>query len=117
MQIISDIEEMKQTVRALKRDGKTIALVPTMGYLHEGHLSLMRDGRERADVLITSIFVNPTQFGPDEDLERYPRDIERDEKLAQDVGVDIIFYPTTDMMYPFGYRTYVLNTVIYCIEE
>ncbi|MCD6385200.1 pantoate--beta-alanine ligase [Candidatus Sumerlaeota bacterium] len=107
MEIISDIQEMKKVVQALKKEGRKIALVPTMGYLHEGHLTLMREGRKLADVLVISIFVNPTQFGPQEDFQRYPRDIERDQKLAEQVGVDIIFYSSAESMYPSGYRTYV----------
>lgn len=78
-----------------------------MGYLHEGHLDLMREGRQRADHLVISIFVNPTQFGPGEDFEKYPRDFERDERLAAEAGVDTIFYPDVDGMYPPGYQTYV----------
>lgn len=107
MKIISDIQEMKKISQGFKREGKKIAFVPTMGYLHEGHLALMREGRKLADVLVISIFVNPTQFGPHEDFERYPRDIERDQRLAEEVGVDIIFYPSAEAMYPPGYRTYV----------
>lgn len=78
-----------------------------MGYLHEGHLNLMREAKKSADELVVSIFVNPTQFGPGEDYEKYPRDFERDEALAKEVGVDIIFYPSVDDMYPAGYQTYV----------
>ena len=78
-----------------------------MGYLHEGHLSLMRRARPQCDILVVSIFVNPTQFGPNEDFERYPRDFERDERLCREVGVDVVFYPTADAMYPRPYLTYV----------
>lgn len=83
----------------LKRAGRTIGFVPTMGFLHEGHLSLMRLARKRCDVLVVSIFVNPTQFGPNEDLEAYPRDFERDEMLCEKEGVDLIFYPESASMY------------------
>lgn len=107
MKIVRDIKQIKEIVRELKQERKRIVFVPTMGYLHEGHLNLMREGKKRGDVLIISIFVNPLQFAPNEDLEKYPRDIERDEQLADKVGVDIIFYPTAEMMYPPGYRTYV----------
>jgi len=78
-----------------------------MGYFHEGHLNLMRLGRTRGDCLVVSIYVNPTQFAPTEDFEAYPRDFERDSRLAEDVGVDILFCPDTDEMYPSGYQTYV----------
>ncbi len=88
------------------RDGR-IALVPTMGFLHEGHLSLMREGRKRADHLVASIFVNPTQFGPQEDLDAYPRDFARDKGLLLEEGVDVLFCPTDRAMYPNGYQTYV----------
>lgn len=98
---------MKKAARIIRTHGKTIALVPTMGYLHEGHLSLMQAARSAADVVIISIFVNPTQFGPNEDFERYPRDFQRDQSLALNAGVDIIFYPDTMMMYPSGYQTFV----------
>lgn len=92
---------------ALRAEGKTLAFVPTMGYLHEGHLSLMREGAKRGDVLILSIFVNPAQFGPGEDLDAYPRDMGRDIALADREGVDIIFTPTEKDLYPEGYQTYV----------
>jgi len=84
-----------------------IAFVPTMGFLHEGHLSLLREGRKRGDLLVLSIFVNPTQFGQGEDLDSYPRDFERDEKLARECGVDVIFYPDSAAIYPDDYATYV----------
>ena len=78
-----------------------------MGYLHEGHASLMREGRQRSDLLVASIFVNPTQFGAGEDFESYPRDLERDSALAASAGVDLIFAPTAREMYPAGYQTWV----------
>ena len=84
-----------------------MGLVPTMGYLHEGHLELMRRARERCGIVVASVFVNPTQFGPNEDLARYPRDLERDARLAAEVGVDVIFNPPVEEMYPPGYCTYV----------
>ncbi len=80
MEIITAIKEMKELPSQAKRTGKTIAFVPTMGFFHDGHLSLMREGRERDDLLVVSLFVNPTQFGPSEDFEKYPRDFERDRK-------------------------------------
>ena len=90
---------MQAHSQSLKREGKTIGFVPTMGYLHEGHLSLIRLAKEKADVVVVSIFVNPTQFGPNEDLDNYPRDFKRDESLCKEEGVDVIFYPTPDEMY------------------
>ncbi len=107
MKIIRSIAEMQTEAEDLRRSGQTIGFVPTMGYLHEGHLSLLRIARQRADVTVMSIFVNPTQFGPNEDLERYPRDFERDERLAKEEGCDILFYPSVEEMYPKPYRTYV----------
>ena len=92
---------------AAHREGQRIAFVPTMGYLHEGHASLMREGRRRGDLLVASIFVNPTQFGVGEDFESYPRDLTRDTALAAAAGVDVIFAPTAKEMYPAGYQTWV----------
>ena len=92
---------------AARNAGQTISLVPTMGFLHQGHLSLLDEGRRRGDLLVLSIFVNPTQFGPGEDLDDYPRDLEQDSQLAQQAGVDIIFVPAAKAMYPSGYATYV----------
>jgi pantoate--beta-alanine ligase len=107
MKIIETVREMQAFSESVRMKGKKIVLVPTMGYLHEGHLSLMREGRKRGDCLIISIYVNPTQFGPTEDLDKYPRDFERDEALARNVGVDVIFYPSNEEMYPEHYQTYV----------
>jgi len=107
MKLIHDVKEMQQTALALKHTGKRIAFVPTMGFLHEGHASLLREGRKRGDCLVLSIFVNPTQFGPNEDLERYPRNLERDCALAEACGVDIIFAPAAAGMYPPGFQTTV----------
>ena len=99
MEIIQSPEAMQRRALELKRAGHVIGFVPTMGFLHEGHLSLMRLARERCDVLVASIFVNPAQFGPNEDLDAYPRDFERDEALCEQAGVDIIFYPEAGNMY------------------
>ncbi len=107
MKIISKIQEMQKESDALRQAGKMIGFVPTMGYLHEGHLSLIRLAKLRADVVVLSIFVNPTQFGPNEDFDRYPRDLERDERLARQEGVDILFCPSVEEMYPPGYCTWV----------
>ena len=100
-------QEMVERSAALRREGRGIVLVPTMGYLHEGHLSLIRAARPLRPVVVVSIFVNPTQFGPDEDYQRYPRDMERDRRLAAGAGADIIFAPTEEEMYPEGYQTFV----------
>jgi pantoate--beta-alanine ligase len=105
MKIIATIHEMQQTALSLKREGKRIAFVPTMGYLHEGHASLLREGRKQGDVLVLSIFVNPIQFGPTEDLDRYPRDMEGDCRIARECGVDIVFTPDAVGMYPPGFQT------------
>jgi pantoate--beta-alanine ligase len=98
---------MRTKPHELARSGATVGLVPTMGYLHEGHLSLVRRAREISDVVVVSIFVNPTQFGPGEDLDRYPRDLERDSRLAEQAGCDILFVPEADDMYPEGHATVV----------
>jgi len=107
MKIIRTVREMHRTSDALRREGRRIALVPTMGYLHEGHLALVREAKEQADVAVVSIFVNPTQFGPKEDFGRYPRDFERDRALLEKESTDIIFSPGVPEMYPKGYSTYV----------
>jgi pantoate--beta-alanine ligase len=109
MKTIDSPHEMQETAIALKREGKRIGYVPTMGFLHEGHLSLMRIARPQCDVLVTSIFVNPTQFGPNEDFNEYPRDIERDNTMCMEVGVDIIFYPTPPQMYAKDHTVYVVE--------
>ncbi len=107
MKIINSIAPMQSFAEALRLQGKRISFVPTMGYFHEGHLDLMREARKIADCLVVSIYVNPTQFGPKEDLSKYPRDFDRDAKMAQDVGVDVIFFPPNEEMYPESYQTYV----------
>jgi len=107
MEIISDIKATQNRCLAARAAGQTITFVPTMGFLHEGHLSLLREGRKRGDLLVLSIFVNPTQFGQGEDLDCYPRDFERDESLARACGVDLLFYPDAEAIYPPGYATYV----------
>lgn len=107
MQRVSAITEMCSISEGARSAGKTIALVPTMGYFHEGHLSLMREGRKRGDVLVVSLFVNPAQFGEGEDYGVYPRDFSRDKGMAEGIGVDILFAPTVEEMYPTGYQTFV----------
>lgn len=107
MKTIIKIDEMKSAVRALKSKGETIGIVPTMGYLHEGHLSLVRESIKRTDSTVASIFVNPTQFGPTEDFTDYPRDLRRDSEILQKEGVTLLFVPQTEEMFPEGYKTYV----------
>jgi len=107
VKIIESPAEMQRFSESARLAGGRIALVPTMGYLHEGHLSLMREGRRRASVLVASLFVNPTQFGPREDLDSYPRDMERDCRLMETVAVDVLFAPQASAMYPPGAQTWV----------
>jgi pantoate--beta-alanine ligase len=104
---ISKIGDMRKASDRLRREDRRIAFVPTMGFLHEGHLSLMRVGRQSADTLIASIFVNPAQFGPTEDFDTYPRDLQRDLDLCSKEEVDLVFMPTSDDLYPDGYETFV----------
>jgi pantoate--beta-alanine ligase len=108
MKVINSIAEMQSFADSMRRQGKRISFVPTMGYFHEGHLDLMREAGKRADCLVVSIYVNPTQFGPKEDLSKYPRDFERDSQMAESVGVDVIFFPPDREMYPENYQTYVI---------
>lgn len=103
MKVISSIEEIKK----IKRYNISIGFVPTMGYLHEGHISLIKKAREENDIVITSIFVNPTQFGPNEDFEKYPRDESRDLQKCEENGCDIVFLPQVDEMYPDSFLTFV----------
>jgi pantoate--beta-alanine ligase len=107
MKICSSIAEMRAARRAARSEGKTLGLVPTMGALHEGHLSLVRTARAQCDLVVVSIFVNPLQFGPNEDLAKYPRDFDRDRQLLEREGVDFIFSPSVEEMYPAGAVTYV----------
>lgn len=104
---ISSIAEMHSLVKGLKQEGKTIGLVPTMGFLHKGHISLIEASTKMTDVTIVSIFVNPTQFAPNEDFDKYPRDIKRDSEMLQEAGADYIFLPSADEIYPGGFQTYV----------
>jgi pantoate--beta-alanine ligase len=107
MEIIDSVKAMQHYATALRAKGNTIALVPTMGSLHAGHASLMREGRKLGDVLVASIFVNPAQFGAGEDFDSYPRDLERDARIAAAVGVDIVFTPKASDMYPAGFQTWI----------
>ena len=99
MQVTKTVEETRKQIKQWKKEGKTIGLVPTMGFLHEGHASLIRKCREQNDIVVVSDFVNPTQFGPSEDLEAYPREFERDSKLCESLGADLIFAPSPEDMY------------------
>ena len=102
MKILTHASELQETVQALRNQGKQIGFVPTMGYLHEGHQELMKHAREENDVVVLSIFVNPLQFGENEDFDKYPRDMDRDSALAEANGVDYIFFPTVQEMYGDG---------------
>jgi pantoate--beta-alanine ligase len=112
MKIIADPREMQAWSDAARRAGETIAFVPTMGFLHEGHLTLMREGRKRATRLASSLFVNPTQFGPNEDFSRYPRNFDGDCAMMRTVPVDVLFAPEPDVMFPAGSQTWVEATEI-----
>ncbi|MFC1866670.1 pantoate--beta-alanine ligase [Thermodesulfobacteriota bacterium] len=107
MEVINTVIEVQRRCEDIRLNGKSIALVPTMGFFHEGHIELMRVARRRADILVISIFVNPTQFGPTEDYGEYPRDMEGDLKKAEKAGVDLVFTPSVEEMYPVGFQTKV----------
>src|SRR4051812_49145287 len=107
MRTVRAVAELREALAAERGAGRSIALVPTMGYFHEGHLSLMRQAREQSEVVVVSLFVNPTQFGPGEDLDSYPRDEERDAGLAEREGVDLLWTPDVAQMYPEGFATAV----------
>lgn len=107
MRIYKEISKMRETIKAWKQDGLSIGLVPTMGYLHEGHKSLIDAARRENDRVVVSIFVNPMQFGPSEDFASYPRDLDKDAKLCEDAGVDLIFHPEAGEMYTEGFCSYV----------
>jgi len=107
IKIIDKIKDMQSLSNKIRMDGRTISFVPTMGALHDGHLTLMRAAKEKGDFLVVSIFVNPTQFGPNEDFNKYSRDLEGDIKKISSIGVDAVFFPDVDEIYPDGYETYV----------
>ena len=107
MEICYTIKDVRERVNAWKREGLTVGFVPTMGYLHKGHKSLMEAARANNDKVVVSVFVNPMQFGPNEDLESYPRDFEKDSALCESVGVDLIFHPEPEEMYADGFCSYV----------
>ena len=107
MKILKTVSQCRKEIKILKKSGYKIGLVPTMGYLHEGHLSLASRAKKECDIAIMTIFVNPAQFGPSEDLDKYPRDTDRDTMLAKKCGTDYIFIPSNKEIYKSGYRTYV----------
>jgi len=109
MKIIRTVRDMQEVSDGWRRKGLVVGFVPTMGYLHDGHLSLVRIARRNADRVVVSIFVNPTQFGPNEDFDRYPRDFQRDERLCRQEGVDVVFYPDATEMYPDDFSTWVIE--------
>ena len=108
METVKSIYEVKEYVKELRRKGKNIGFVPTMGYLHAGHLSLVKESVRRCDCTVVSIFANPAQFAPNEDFNKYPRNIQRDIEVLEKEGVDLIFIPRDEEMYPEGYKTYVV---------
>ena len=112
VKVVNGIGEMQALSNSLRNEGKTISFVPTMGALHEGHLSLMREGKRHGDVLVASVFVNPAQFGRGEDFQSYTRDTEGDLRKMESAGADIAFFPHADEIYPPGYETYVEVTEI-----
>lgn len=105
MEVITAVKLMQERSDSFRQEGHDISIVPTMGFLHDGHLELMRVAKKHSDRLIVSIFVNPTQFGPEEDFDKYPRDTDGDLKKARDVGVDVVYLPTVDEMYPDGFQS------------
>jgi pantoate--beta-alanine ligase len=107
LRIVTTISETREAIRQAKAEGKSIGFVPTMGALHAGHLKLMSEARRECSFVVVSIFVNPTQFGPTEDLAKYPRDLESDAAKCQSVGVDLIFAPTASDIYPAGFDTFI----------
>ena len=112
MQVVSTVKEVRDIVAGWRKEGKTVGFVPTMGYLHEGHGSLISKAVEQNDKAVVSIFVNPMQFGPTEDLESYPRDLEKDSKFCESLGADLIFHPEPEEMYHDGFSSFVDMTVL-----
>lgn len=112
MKIVKTVDEVRKEVKQWRKEGLTVGLVPTMGYLHEGHGSLIKKAVEQNDRVVVSVFVNPTQFGPNEDLEAYPRDIDRDAALCEELGANLIFHPEPEEMYGPGFCTHVNMDVL-----
>lgn len=112
MKVVGTIKEVRELVKEWKKNGETVGFVPTMGYLHEGHGSLITKARENNDKVVVSIFVNPMQFGPTEDLESYPRDLEKDSKFCESLGADLIFHPEPEEMYHDDFSSYVDMSVL-----
>ena len=112
MKVVGTIKEVRELVKEWKKNGETVGFVPTMGYLHEGHGSLITKARENNDKVVVSIFVNPMQFGPTEDLDSYPRDLEKDSKFCESLGADLIFHPEPDEMYLADFSSYVDMSVL-----
>ena len=106
-EVFKTVDEVRSFINSVRREGKTVGLVPTMGYLHQGHLSLVHEAKRSCDVVIVSIFVNPTQFDPNEDYQTYPRDLQRDVALVADAGVEAIFAPEAEEMYSQGFSSFV----------
>lgn len=107
MSLVTDISSLKQQLNRFQARGETVGFVPTMGYLHEGHLSLIKKAKKQNDIVVVSVFVNPTQFAPHEDYDSYPRDIERDYRMAMQAGADLVFHPDAKEIYPNGASTFV----------
>ena len=105
--VVDNIKDMQALSNSIKKEGRIISFVPTMGALHEGHLSLMRAAKDKGDFVVVSIFVNPTQFGPDEDFNKYTRDLDGDIRKISEIGVDAVFFPDVKEIYPEGFETYV----------
>lgn len=112
MRIVSTVKEVRETVKGWRAEGLTVGLVPTMGYLHEGHGSLITRAKQDNDRVVVSVFVNPMQFGPTEDLESYPRDLEKDSRFCESLGADLIFHPEPEEMYHKNFSTYVDMSVL-----
>jgi pantoate--beta-alanine ligase len=117
MRLVTTVAEIRQLMREKRMQGLTVGFVPTMGYLHEGHLSLVQAAKESCDAVVMSIFVNPLQFGPNEDFDRYPRDLERDRQLAAGAGVDVLFAPSVEEMYPGGQQAMLAHVDVDVVTE